>query len=349
MPFSFRILAPLVSIAAASALAANAAPFRSSAWFEPSDSGNSRWVVRAPQEQAELSGGALKLAGRTGDVLNVRLIGASKSAIVRGEQALAARSFHFHGNDPLKWRGAVPHFTRARTVAVYPGIDAVYYQGPHGLEADFIASPGSDYRRIQFQFVNHRIALDAQGNLCDKTSGEILMAAPSAYEIGVQGDRTPVRSRFRIVAADRASFRVEHTDLSRTLVIDPILSYATYLGGSGGTTITAIERGSDGRVYVAGNTTSVDLPQAVSLDSFLIRPTSIYLRHKRLWSATVPTVLRWTMPFMSAEMGEIWPPLWRWIRKAGRPWLAIAGATIFPPLPQPSQRRFSAGMLLPTG
>lgn len=207
--------------------------------------------------------------------MNVRLIGASKSAIVRGEQALTAHSFYFRGKDPLKWRGAVPHFTRARTVAVYPGIDAVYYQGPHGLEADFIASPGSNYRRIQFQFVNHRIALDAGGNLCDKTSGDILMAAPSAYEIGVRESRTPVRSRFRIVAADRAAFQVDRTDVSRTLVIDPTLSYATYLGGSGSAAITAIERGSDGRVYVTGDTTSVDLPQAVSLDSPLIRPVTL--------------------------------------------------------------------------
>jgi hypothetical protein len=50
MPLSFRILAALVSIAATSALAASAPPSRSSAWFEPSDAGNSTWVVRAPGE-----------------------------------------------------------------------------------------------------------------------------------------------------------------------------------------------------------------------------------------------------------------------------------------------------------
>jgi len=274
MALSSRILAPLVSMAATCALAAAVPPLGSATWFEPLDAANSRWIVRAPGAEAELSSGALRLLGRAGDVLNVRLIGASKSAI-HGEVVLPARSFYFHGNDPLKWRGAMQHFSRARAVGVYPGVDAVYYQGPHGLEADFIASAGSDYRRIQLQFVGRRIALDAQGNLCDKSSGEILMAAPSAYEIGVHQDRTPVRSRFRLVAADRASFEVHRIDSSRTLVIDPTLSYATYLGGSGGSTITSVERGSDGRVYVAGYTTSVDLPQAVSLDSVLIRPVTL--------------------------------------------------------------------------
>jgi hypothetical protein len=277
MPLSFRVLAPLVWMATTCALAASAPPPRPSAWFEPLDAGNSTWIVRAPGAEAELSADAFRLKGRAGDVLNVRLIGASKSAIVRGEQALAARSFYFHGNDPLKWGGAIAHFTRARTVAVYPGIDAVYYQGSHGLEADFIASAGSDYRRIQLQFVDRRIALDARGNLYDKASGDILMAAPSAYEIGVHENRTLVRSRFKIVAANRASFEVDRIDSSRTLVIDPILVYATYLGGSGSDTITAIERGSDGRVYVAGYTTSVDLPRAVSLDSLLIRPVTLPL------------------------------------------------------------------------
>lgn len=278
MRLSFRILAPLVVTAtAASALAASAPPFRSSPWFEPSDAANSKWVVRAFGDEAELSPGTLKLAGHAGSVLNVRLIGASKTAMMHGEESLPAHSFYFHGKDPENWRGAVPHFARARAVDVYPGIDAVYYQGPHGLEADFVASAGSDYRRIQLQFVNRHIALDARGNLCDKTSGELLMTAPSAYEIGEHENRISVSSRFRIVASDRASFRVNRKDLSRKLVIDPILSYATYLGGSGTDTITAIERGSDGRIYVAGNTTSVDLPQAVSLAGPVIRPVILPL------------------------------------------------------------------------
>lgn len=274
MPLFPKFLVGLVTLTAASALAADAPRVDPPSWFEPLDHANSHWTIRGSSQLADLSAAGMKLVRRSSEVLNVTFIGESTSAVVRGEQPLGARSYYFRGRDPQKWRRAVPHFNKVRAVGVYPGIDALYYQGPHGLEADFIVSANADITLIELQFENRRITLDRQGDLCDKASGEVLLAAPYAYEVDENNNRKLVPSRFRLLASNRAGFRVEREDPSRTLVIDPVLSFATYLGGSGRDTIVSIERGADGRIYVAGNTTSVDLPQAVSLSFFgeLIRP-----------------------------------------------------------------------------
>lgn len=243
-------------------------------WFEAVEHTNSHWTGRGSFPAADLSAAGMTLVGRSGQILKVTFAGASQAPAIRGEQGLGAHSSYFQGRDPLRWRTAVPHFQRVRASGVYPGIDVLYYKGAHGLEADFLVSAGADPARIELQFENRRITLNHQGSLCDSATGETLLSAPFAYQSGDHNTRRLIPSRFRLLAPNRAGFQVEPRDPSRTLVIDPVLSFATFLGGSGRDTLVAVERGPDGRIYVAGNTTSVDLPQAVSLDfsGGLIRP-----------------------------------------------------------------------------
>jgi hypothetical protein len=271
MLLSFKCVWPLLSIGAAAAWAASL-PASAALRFEAVDAQNTRWTIRGADYGSEFAADRIRLARQTGDTLTVRLIGASRFAPLRGELPLSSRSFYFRGSDPQQWRSNVQHFARLRAERLYPGIDAVYYQGENGLETDFILSAGTDPSRIQLQFDRRRVALDSQGNLRDKNDGGLLMTVPAAYEIDEQGNRQAVYSRFRLLSTDRASFRVDRRNLSRVLVIDPILSFATFLGGSGRDTAVAIERGLDGRIYVVGNTTSVDLPQAVALNSLVSKP-----------------------------------------------------------------------------
>jgi uncharacterized repeat protein (TIGR01451 family) len=56
-------------------------------------------------------------------------------------------------------------------------------------------------------------------------------------------------------------------DASRPLVIDPVLSYSTYLGGSFDDSASSIAVDAAGSAYVTGETNSTDFPTANSVDS----------------------------------------------------------------------------------
>jgi hypothetical protein len=75
-----------------------------------------------------------------------------------------------------------------------------------------------------------------------------------AYQEGPAG-RESVASRYVLFDDGSVGFELGSYDASRELVIDPVLSYATYLGGSGGEQIWNMD-GPAGNVYVTGYTNS---------------------------------------------------------------------------------------------
>jgi uncharacterized repeat protein (TIGR01451 family) len=91
----------------------------------------------------------------------------------------------------------------------------------------------------------------------------------------------PVRSAFVVRNDGEVGFEVGDYDRSRTLVIDPILTYSTYLGGSGNEACTlilgvtspisgcpgvAVDLASN--AYIAGSTASVDFPIPVGTSPY---------------------------------------------------------------------------------
>jgi hypothetical protein len=65
---------------------------------------------------------------------------------------------------------------------------------------------------------------------------------------------------FVLASNNEVAFRVAVYDPKRALVIDPVLSYSTYLGGSSADGCVGIAIDSSGNAYVTGNTDSIDFP-----------------------------------------------------------------------------------------
>jgi hypothetical protein len=59
---------------------------------------------------------------------------------------------------------------------------------------------------------------------------------------------------------DVIAFKLSACDKSRPLIIDPLLTYVSFLGGNGGDQGTAIAVDSTGAAWIAGDTTSIDFP-----------------------------------------------------------------------------------------
>src|SRR5439155_20662232 len=91
-------------------------------------------------------------------------------------------------------------------------------------------------------------------------SGEFRFAPPVVYQTRDDNIRESVKGSYRLMAGGVVAFDVAQFDPTRSLVIDPTLTYSTLLGGTRGEAPAAIAVDSDGNAYIVGRTESVDFP-----------------------------------------------------------------------------------------
>ena len=202
-------------------------------------------------------------------VLRMQLVGANAAPHIVGLEGLPGKVNYFIGNDPTQWRTNVPTYAKAQYQAVYPGIDLIFYGNQRQLEYDFVIAPGADPNDIRLGFTGaEQLEIDAQGDLILYVSGEqVRMRQPVIFQER-EGVREPVVGSFRrleTMGRTEIGFRVGAYDASRPLVIDPVLVYSTYLGGSDTDISNAIAVDAAGSAYITGFTASTDFPVANAL------------------------------------------------------------------------------------
>jgi uncharacterized protein (TIGR03437 family) len=207
------------------------------------------------------------------DTLRMSLIGANAKANAVGLAPQPGVVSYFIGNDPKNWRSGIPTYGKVNYGQIYPGVDLIFYGNQRQLEYDFVVAPGADPSRIAWRIDGARASIDAEGNLVlSAPNGPASFKKPVLYQMN--GDqKTPVEGSFA-VAGHEIRFRLGSYDHSRALIIDPVLSYATYLAGSStdhiglptgpGNLAVGMSQGialdSAGSVYVTGYTYSIDFP-----------------------------------------------------------------------------------------
>jgi hypothetical protein len=185
------------------------------------------------------------------------LVGANPAAQILGDGEMSGKINYFVGA-PAQWRSGVATFSKVRVAEIYPGINLVYYGNQKRLEYDFNIAPGANPDSIQICFDGaDKISINSQGELVLKVGdGEIRQPAPVVYQM-VADVRKEISGGYKIVNANTIAFAVGNYDHDLPLVIDPILSYSTYFGGTAGETAWAVAVGTnDGSIYITGQTFS---------------------------------------------------------------------------------------------
>jgi uncharacterized repeat protein (TIGR01451 family) len=191
--------------------------------------------------------------------VRMKLVGANPAAALGGADPLPGKSNYIVGNDPQKWHSGIPQFAGVRYASVYPGIDLVFYGNQGHLEYDFRVAPGADASQAELEFDGtSKLKLKVSGGdliLTGNDDGGLRLRAPQVYQR--DGDRhVPVTGRFVLRAANRVGFEIGPYDRSRELIIDPLLDFSTYFGGTGTETSPSVAVNGDGNIYIVGSTTS---------------------------------------------------------------------------------------------
>jgi hypothetical protein len=193
------------------------------------------------------------------EALKMHLVSADPAAEIRGLDLLPTRANYFIGNDPSKWHTNIPTYARVICQQVYPGVDLIYHGTNGQLEYDFVVAPGADADNIRLRFEGaEEVNVDPAGSLIIQAKGtEVRHKKPLAYQETDAG-REEVRAEFSLFADGTAGFQVDEYDKTRELVIDPLLVFSTYLGGSAADSGKGIFVDSEGSAYVLGESRSSD-------------------------------------------------------------------------------------------
>lgn len=197
--------------------------------------------------------------------VRMRIVSADPSARLTGIGETNGKTNYLVGNDTAAWRTNVPNYSKVRAEQTLPGVDAIYYGNGQQLEYDFVVAPGHDPASIKLSIdgpQNAKIDHNTGDLILETGAGEIRQLKPIVYQETDNG-RVEVAAGYRLVkdhGAYVASFDIASYDRSKDLIIDPILSYGSYLGGTGFDEGRAITVDSQGNAYVVGTTASLNFP-----------------------------------------------------------------------------------------
>jgi len=187
--------------------------------------------------------------------------GASPDACISGFGELAGKINYLVGSDPGKWRRNISGYSQVRVANLYPGVSVVYYGNQKNLEYDFSIAPGAAPESIEMRFDGaDKLTINESGELVLKLGQEeVRQHRPEIYQL-IKGARRVVQGGYRLIDGRTAGFTVGSYDRDQPLIIDPVLSYATYFGGNNNDVALSVKLDANGSIYMAGETLSTSFP-----------------------------------------------------------------------------------------
>ncbi|HEY4358177.1 MAG TPA: hypothetical protein VGN16_20695 [Acidobacteriaceae bacterium] len=184
----------------------------------------------------------------------------SAGAKPEGVSDAGFRTNIYEGSNPSNWHAGIRNYDRIALRQLYPGIDAEFYAHGNEIEHDFLLAPNADAAQLGMHIAGaQKAALSPAGDIVlSAEDGALSLHKPVAYQIAADGTHQRVDAQFVLAANGNTAdlhFKLGKYDHSRKLVIDPVITYATYVSGDAATTPTSLVTDATG-TYASGYTIS---------------------------------------------------------------------------------------------
>lgn len=215
---------------------------------------------------------------RRGVLIHVVFEGASESTEILGEAPESGVVSFFLGPDPRGWHTGIHPVSRIRYRGLWEGIDLVLREGPVGLHYDLEVAPGADLSRaiLRFDGVDAFDFREDGSARVEAGEGVLHQTAPRAWQVGPNGQRIATDSTFVRHGERSFGFAASGRDASLAMVVDPGITWSTYLGGSETDTIEDMVVDDAQRITVTGMSCSADFPTTPGTIDETHAPNSLF-------------------------------------------------------------------------
>ncbi|MBK7995988.1 MAG: SBBP repeat-containing protein [Blastocatellia bacterium] len=198
--------------------------------------------------------------------LELEFLGANSNTQLIGKNKLTTKTNYLLGDNENNWQKSVNNYKEVVYKELYPGIDLVFYGKEKNLEYDLVVAPKVDpgLVKLRFQELNNShqtsIEIDKQGDLLIETkSGLVRQHKPFIYQ-EIEGRQIAINGSYKKHNDNTIGFSLAEYNQDFPLVIDPEISFSTYLGGQLTDQASAIAVDREGNSYIVGTTSSNNFP-----------------------------------------------------------------------------------------
>lgn len=182
------------------------------------------------------------------------------------------------GTDQSAWVTNTSRYNSFTYGDIYPGIDVVFYERSGKLEWDLRMDSGAEIEDVQLRFdYAEEVEVLSDGSIRIATEwGDMTQSIPEAFQVTRSGS-SGIEASFKQYSDGTVGFEASGRDASKATVIDPVVEFSTYLGGTWYDEGWGIATDDKGNMYVCGLTGSTNFPVVQPFQQEPVFPVDIFV------------------------------------------------------------------------